>query len=56
MLVAPRRSEGALGISVNSLGFAGSLLVRNRTQLTLLDRYGPHTLLCSVTGAAPPNR
>jgi len=53
MLVAPRRLEHWQGISINSLGFAGSLLVRNRDQLAEVRRRGPLSVLWSVVGAAP---
>lgn len=48
MLVVPRSQESFQGISVNSLGFAGALLVRNPQQMQLLKEYGPMTVLTSV--------
>lgn len=48
MLIIPRLRECFEGISVNSLGFAGALLVRNSEQLQLLKDYGPMNLLKSV--------
>ncbi len=50
MLVVPRRAEHFDGVSVNGLGFAGSLLVRNRRQLDLVRRCGPLQVLASVSG------
>ncbi|MCG8361947.1 MAG: phosphorylase, partial [Pseudanabaenales cyanobacterium] len=48
MLVVPRSQESYQEISVNSLGFAGSLLVRNIEQMQLLKDIGPMNLLKSV--------
>lgn len=48
MLVVPRSQEEFHGISVNSLGFAGALLVRNQAQLDLLKQKGPMTVLQQV--------
>lgn len=48
MLVAPRSRELYQGISVNSLGFAGALLVRNQDQLDLIRRVGPMAVLRHV--------
>lgn len=54
MLLVPRRCEhwapspGARGISVNALGFAGSLLVRNQEQLRLVRQRGPMEILRQV--------
>lgn len=47
-MVVPRRRDDYLGISVNSLGFAGSLLVKNQTQMDQLKQIGPMTLLKEV--------
>lgn len=52
MLAVPRSQEGYQGISVNSLGFAGSLLVKNAEQLQQLRQLGPMELLKAV--AYPP--
>lgn len=51
MLLVPRAREEALGISVNALGFAGSLFVKNEEQLARLQREGPLALL---RGVCPP--
>ncbi|BAZ39539.1 Ap4A phosphorylase II [Calothrix sp. NIES-4101] len=49
MLLVPRLCECFESISVNSLGFAGALLVRNTEQLQLLQEYRPMNILKSVT-------
>jgi ATP adenylyltransferase len=51
MLVVRRTREHADGISVNTLGYAGSLFVRDEAQLALVRRIGPLAVLRSV--AAP---
>jgi len=48
MLVVPRSREHWRGISINALGFAGSLLVRNHNELTQLQETGPLAVLKSV--------
>ncbi len=53
MLLVPRRADSAYGISINALGFAGSLFVRDRDQLEQVRRIGPMQLLREVTYAAP---
>ena len=45
MMVVPRSREEYADISVNSLGFAGSLLVKNREKLEQLKQLGPMKLL-----------
>ncbi|PIG95262.1 phosphorylase [Gloeocapsopsis sp. IPPAS B-1203] len=49
MLVVPRLQESFESISVNSLGFAGSLFVRNDEQMQILKHYGPMRILQQVT-------
>jgi ATP adenylyltransferase len=49
MLLVPRAVEGTEGISVNSLGFAGSLFVKNAEQRDALQRIGPMTILRRVS-------
>jgi ATP adenylyltransferase len=49
MLVVPRRQERYESISVNALGFAGSLYVRNSAELALVRRAGPLNVLRAVT-------
>jgi len=48
MLLVPRLQEDFESISVNSLGFAGALLVRNKQQMQILKNYGPMHILKSV--------
>jgi sulfate adenylyltransferase (ADP) / ATP adenylyltransferase len=48
MLIVPRSHEHFHTISVNSLGFAGALLVRNAAEMQLLKHEGPMTILKSV--------
>ncbi|HKR79370.1 MAG TPA: DUF4922 domain-containing protein [Nitrospira sp.] len=49
ILLVPRSQECFEGISINALGFAGMLLVRNEQQLATLRRFGPVTALQKVT-------
>jgi ATP adenylyltransferase len=48
MLLVPRGQEKAGGISINSLGFAGALLVKNEEQMHYIKSIGPLTLLSQV--------
>ena len=48
MMIVPRSRESYAGMSVNALGFAGSLLVRDHAQLQTLRETGPLTLLQHV--------
>lgn len=48
MMIVPRSQEKHAGISVNSLGYAGSLLVRNQEELEQLQQLGPMRLLQAV--------
>ncbi|WP_016951172.1 phosphorylase [Anabaena sp. PCC 7108] len=48
MLIVPRSQDEFESISVNSLGFAGALLVRNAEQLQLLKDIGPMNILRNV--------
>lgn len=48
MLIVPRREESYRGVSVNALGFAGSLLVRDEGQLRQLRDIGPLSILAHV--------
>ena len=48
MLLVPRRQEHYETVSVNALGFAGSLYVRNSAELELVRRAGPMNVLRSV--------
>jgi sulfate adenylyltransferase (ADP) / ATP adenylyltransferase len=49
MLVVPRSLECYGTISINALGFAGSLFVRTRAELELVRRAGPMKVLAAVT-------
>jgi len=48
LVVVPRSREQHEGISVNALGFAGSLFVRRPEQIDVVRRIGPLHLLASV--------
>lgn len=51
MLAVPRRAEIVDGISVNALGFAGSLFVKDTEGLAAVRRRGPMALLHEAAGA-----
>lgn len=53
MLVVPRSQEHFDSVSVNSLGFAGALLVRNEEQLRRLRDAGPLRALRETAWPAP---
>ncbi len=48
MLVVPRSDEYFQSISVNSLGFAGALLVKNQEQMKIIKEQKPLTILRHV--------
>jgi sulfate adenylyltransferase (ADP) / ATP adenylyltransferase len=48
MLIVPRSQPSFNSIEINSLGFAGALLVRNSEQMQLLKECSPLTLLQNV--------
>jgi ATP adenylyltransferase len=48
MLLVPRSREFFDSISINSLGFAGALLVRNKEQMEMLKKCGPMNVLRKV--------
>ncbi len=48
MLIVPRSHEHFQSISVNSLGFAGTLLVQNAAQMEIIKAQGPMTILKNV--------
>lgn len=52
MLVVPRVEECFRGVSVNALGFAGSIFVKDRTQLEAIRAVGPMYMLQVVAGSA----
>ncbi len=56
MLVVPRRAERWQGVSVNALGFAGSLLARDEAELRRIAEAGPMSLLAAVGAARGPAR
>ena len=56
MLLVPRIQEKAYSISINALGFAGSLFVKNKAQLDLLKQKGPMSLLKTVGQTRRLNR
>ncbi len=51
MLIVPRTAESFQSISVNALGFAGSMLVRNQNEMSLLRSAGPLEALQRVSVA-----
>lgn len=54
MLMVPRTAETCDGISVNALGFAGSLFARNDDDLRRIRECGPLEILCRVGIRARP--
>ncbi|MDJ0796723.1 MAG: phosphorylase [Calothrix sp. MO_167.B12] len=48
MLIVPRSQESFQSIPVNSLGFAGAMLVRNSQQMQVLKDIGPMGILSQV--------
>lgn len=52
MLLVLRRRERFEGVSVNALGFAGSLLVKDEAGLETVRRHGPLAVLRNVTVGA----
>ena len=52
MFIAPRRAEHYRDVSVNALGYAGSLLVSSPDKLDYVRATGPLTILDSVSIAA----
>ena len=53
MFMVPRNREFCETISVNSLGFAGSILVRNETELATVRERGPWEVLRHVSRSIP---
>jgi sulfate adenylyltransferase (ADP) / ATP adenylyltransferase len=49
MVIIPRTREHYESISINALGFAGSLFVRNDAERELIERAGPRAVLDAVT-------
>ncbi len=52
MLMVPRSRECFDSVSINALGFAGSLFVRDAGQIDTIRRHGPMTVLRAVGYAA----
>jgi ATP adenylyltransferase len=50
MLAVPRRREDFQGVSINALGFAGSLFVRDEQQFATIAGAGPMIALAAVAG------
>jgi ATP adenylyltransferase len=48
MLLVPRSEERVEGVSINALGFAGSLFVRDAAQMQVIERLGPMAALQRV--------
>ena len=48
MLLVPRAAEFYKSISVNALGFAGSLFVRNEREMEIIRQQGPLEILTKV--------
>jgi len=48
ILMVPRSQDSFASISVNSLGFAGSLFVRDEEQMQILKDQQPMTILTQV--------
>ncbi|MFM0392611.1 ATP adenylyltransferase family protein [Paraburkholderia phytofirmans] len=48
MLLVPRSEERVEGVSINALGFAGSLFVRDAAQMKAIERLGPMAALQRV--------
>lgn len=49
MLLVPRSAECFDSVSVNSLGYAGSMFVRDAAQMAVLTRAGPMAVLAAVS-------
>ena len=54
MLAVPRVHEHFDGLSINALGFAGSLFVQDEAQRAALVRAGPMAALCAAAGMRQP--
>ena len=50
MLAVPRQAESVDGVSVNALGFVGSLFVKDDAGLTAVRRRGPMALIRAAAG------
>jgi ATP adenylyltransferase len=56
MLIVPRKQEEFAEISINSLGFAGALLVKNQQQMELLKNINPINILTNVAFPIEKNK
>ena len=45
MLLIKRKTDNLYGISINALGFAGYILVTEKSDINFLKKYGPEKLL-----------
>ena len=45
MVLVKRKTDNLHGISINALGFAGYILVTEKSDITYLKKYGPEKLL-----------
>jgi len=52
MLLVRRSRESWEGVSVNALGFAGSLFIKDRTQIDMIRAQGPLAVLSEVGAPA----
>mgnify|MGYP003540681378 CR=1 FL=1 len=51
-MIVPRRKERAFeDVSINSVGFAGSLLFKNNKQYTMMQKVKPEEILADVSYA-----
>jgi ATP adenylyltransferase len=48
MMLVPRRTEFCGPVAVNSMGFAGSMLVRSQQELDYIRTEGPMRILAAV--------
>ncbi|KAA1009809.1 phosphorylase [Paraburkholderia panacisoli] len=56
MLLVPRSEERVAGVSINALGFAGSLFVRDAAQMKVIEQLGPMAALQRVALPATASR
>ena len=49
MMLVPRRTEFCGPVAVNSMGFAGSMLVRSQEELEYIRAEGPMRILAAVS-------
>jgi sulfate adenylyltransferase (ADP) / ATP adenylyltransferase len=54
LLLVPRSQEFFEGVSINALGFAGALLVKDAAQLAILRKQGPMSALQHVALSLEP--